>query len=242
MPAKQQYGSVWARQAAEESRPPARAGGPSRQQIVRAALEILDAGGLDALSMRALGTRLGMGATSIYWYVANKNELLDLALDEVFGEIAVPGSALIDWREAVSVFAHSLRRALLRHPWSLHILGRRPNIGPRSMAVTERTYTLFDDAGFHADEIDDAVTTVMAYVIGIASAEAGWLETLSAGELSAAEWQAQHEPAIRSALRDLPRLRAHYDRKGPSIDPRTGQEERFDYGLGCMLDGLAARL
>ena len=75
--------SVWLRPTRERTGQPSL----SREQIVRAAIELLDAEGAAGLSMRRLGTKLGSGATSLYWHVANKDELLELAVDEVLGEI-----------------------------------------------------------------------------------------------------------------------------------------------------------
>ncbi|MGK8523410.1 TetR family transcriptional regulator [Nocardia asteroides] len=79
---KQQFTSVWTKQP---RRP--RTSGLGREQIVAAAVEILDANGLDALSMRKLGAKLGAGATSLYWHVSNKEELLELVLDEFWGMV-----------------------------------------------------------------------------------------------------------------------------------------------------------
>src|SRR3569623_2659091 len=95
----------------------ARTGQPglSRVQIVRASLELLDADGIAGLSMRRLGTRLGSGATSLYWYVNTKDELLDLCIDECLGEVHVPAGE--DWRESLRTAARALRDMVLRHPW-----------------------------------------------------------------------------------------------------------------------------
>ena len=60
----------------------------TRARIVDAALRIIDRDGLDALSMRRLGDELGAGTTSVYWHVANKDQLLDLVLDHVLGEVS----------------------------------------------------------------------------------------------------------------------------------------------------------
>ena len=80
-----QFSSVWTRPPR-----PAKTSGLGRDQIVAAVVELLDAEGLDALSMRKLGAKLNAGATSLYWYVANKDELLELALDEVWGLVDTP--------------------------------------------------------------------------------------------------------------------------------------------------------
>src|SRR4051812_16996021 len=97
-------------------RPPrARTGQPalSREQIVKAAIELLDAQGPAGLSMRRLGTHLGAGATSMYWHVANKDELLELVMDEVLGEVYVPEAGDTTWRVALTIWADGMRAMLL---------------------------------------------------------------------------------------------------------------------------------
>ncbi|GAA5054757.1 AcrR family transcriptional regulator [Thermocatellispora tengchongensis] len=243
MVGKQQYATVWAREAAEGARRAAQTApaGLNRTQIVRAALEILDAEGLDSLSMRRLGTKLGVGATSLYWYVANKGELIDLAMDEVYGEVALPPAAGIGWREAAKVFAHSLHRTLLRHPWATRILGARPAMGPNAMDLSERAMALFEDAGFTGTDIDYALSTVMSFTLGLSVSEASWAETLKSSRMSDDEWMAQHTEALRTALAGRPRLAAIHA-KLLAEDGPPARQARFDYGLDAILDGLAARL
>src|SRR4051812_1314873 len=141
--------SVWIRP------PRSRRGQPtlSREQIVRAAIELLDAGGLDGLSMRRLGTKLGSGATSVYWYVTNKDELLELAVDEVMGEIEIPDPAEAGWRAAAAGFAGGLRMMILRHSWITRLLGVRPTIGPNAMRLGDRGVALLMAAGFSGRQL-----------------------------------------------------------------------------------------
>src|ERR1044072_8786066 len=105
--------SIWTR---ERKAAPARET-LSRGQIVKTAMTILDEEGVAGLSMRKLGTRLAAGATSLYWYVDTKDDLVDLLIDEVWGEIDVPEPELAGWRSGALLFGHSLRSAVLRHPW-----------------------------------------------------------------------------------------------------------------------------
>lgn len=242
MSAKQQFSSVWERRAAREGAGRERREQPAlgEAQIVRAAIELLDAEGLEALSMRRLGAKLDAGATSLYWYVATKDELLDLVLDEVFGEIRLDGET-VSWQNAASAFAHSLRQMMLRHPWVARLLGSRPNIGPNSLRLTEWLVALFEDAGFPASDIDHATATLMAYVIGMASTEAAWRQAVARSGTSPQELQEQLRPAVEAQLDGLPRIRGLYQER-KSFDPLINQEIRFDYGLMCVLDGLAARL
>lgn len=101
-------------------RPERAARGPapslSREQITTAAVTLADTQGIEAVSMRAMAAELGVGAASLYRYVARKDELIDLMVDAVMGndlQFEVRG----DWREDLRSFAHGLRAMTLRHPW-----------------------------------------------------------------------------------------------------------------------------
>src|SRR5438105_244966 len=74
----------------------------TRGQIVNAAIDLLDADGLEGLNMRALGQRLGSAATAVYWHVGSKDNLIALAADEVWSEIARPDPAVVGWRAAAA--------------------------------------------------------------------------------------------------------------------------------------------
>ncbi|GAA2805787.1 hypothetical protein GCM10020219_091920 [Nonomuraea dietziae] len=146
-----QFASVWTREPRQ-----GKAQGLTRDQIVRAAIEILDAEGLDALSMRKLGARLGAGATSLYWHVANKDELFELVYDEVWGEMSVPDPDSAGWRDTGWAFAHGMRKVILRHPWLAGLLGKLPAIGPNALRAAELLRKGLHQAGFRGLEEDYA--------------------------------------------------------------------------------------
>src|SRR5262245_38803736 len=112
--------SVWTRDQRRPSKETL-----SREHVVRAAVELLDAEGLAGLSMRKLGERLSAGATSIYWHVETKDDLLEFAMDEIYGEVDVPAPELAGWRSGATLLAHSLRAMILRHPWFSAIANSR---------------------------------------------------------------------------------------------------------------------
>ncbi|MFF4422265.1 TetR/AcrR family transcriptional regulator [Streptomyces sp. NPDC001549] len=195
----------------------------SRAQIVAAAVRLLDAEGIDALSMRRLGTGMGAAATSLYRHVTGKDELIALVVDEVYGELEVPGAAsAAEWRDAVSRGSHSLRAMALRHPWVAPVLGQvgPAHLGPNLMRMSERMLALFRTAGFPADEADEAdraMKAVLSYVVGATTGEAAHLSRLARSGRSEQEWV-------------------------EGRDPRKLREETFDYGLQRVLDGLETRL
>lgn len=232
--------SVWAR-----PRPSRRAQDAlGREQIVAAAIALLDADGVDALSMRKLGARLGAGATSLYWHVANKDELMELVVDEVFGELDLPATAGPDtWRAAATTAAHSMRTVMTRHPWLAASLGEvgLAYLGPNLMGGMNRILTIFTDAGFPLVEAGRAMETMIAYVIGVASGESAWRTTVARSKLDERAWLEQLWPAAERAAQPYPLLREMYAATR-DLDPTSDREDGFAYGLARVLDGLATRL
>lgn len=223
-------------------RPPrSRSGQPtlSREQIVKAAIELLDAEGPAGLSMRKLGTRLGAGATSMYWHVTNKDELLELAVDEVMGEAYVPESGDASWRVGLSVWANGMHAMLLRHPWVTGLLGTRPTIGPNAMRMGERAVALLTGAGFEGLEVSHVMSLVNAHALGAATTENAVRLATSRAGVPMAELAAQMEPYLDRLAPDHP----HYDKwrrenNGPALDPVKIWDEGFAFGLDRILDGL----
>lgn len=233
---KEHFSSVWTRERRTAKSPTL-----SRAQIVRAAMELLDAEGLDALSMRRLGARLGSGTTSIYWHVANKDELLELVLDEVYGEFSVLDVQETTWRNAASSFAYGIRQALFKHPWVISFIGTTPAIGPNAMRMMSGLVATFDKAGFRGFDQDYAASTLLAYVLGVTAPELSWRSMLEQTGLSSNELNASIQPVVEKAAADHPELAARYA-EFRCIDVDTARALNFEFGLTCFLDGLEARL
>src|SRR4029077_20587483 len=108
----------------------------TREQIVSAAIDLLDADGLEGLNMRALGQRLGSAATAVYLHVGSKENLIPLAADRVWSEIARPDPAAVGWRAAAAAMATDLYVTLTPHPWLAPAVGPpvlyRPGKGPHA--------------------------------------------------------------------------------------------------------------
>ncbi|MEV7419546.1 TetR/AcrR family transcriptional regulator C-terminal domain-containing protein [Streptomyces sp. NPDC089919] len=228
--------SVWTRRQREPDQPSL-----SRVSIVREAVAMLDAEGIEALSMRKLGARLGAGATSLYRHVATKDELMELAVDEVFGEIAVPAAVGADWRAAAAEAAGSFRATALRHPWLASVLGQAglAYLGPNLMTYSEDLAGLFTEAGF--PEPSRAIETLLAYVIGMSTTEAAWLTTVARTGETEAGFIARLLPAAQQAAAGHAHLEEGYAAVA-GTDPVAAREAKFAYGLETVLDGLALRM
>ncbi|GAA2391312.1 TetR/AcrR family transcriptional regulator [Streptomyces glaucosporus] len=214
------------------------------EHIVAAAVELLDSEGIEALSMRKLGSRLNAAATSLYRHVANKDELIQLAVDDVFGELEPPaGAERPQWRATVTRIAADLRAMTLRHPWIAPELGQigLVHIGPNAMRVSSGLLAQFEAAGFPADEKDRAAGTLTAYVIGIAASEAAYLSAIARSGKTEQEWVAGLRPASGEAPQRHSRPREG-DPVQRDAHPQQIRDDDFFYGLDRVLDGLAARL
>ncbi|MFJ6940867.1 TetR/AcrR family transcriptional regulator [Streptomyces sp. NPDC101132] len=251
--------SVWARGQREADQPAL-----SRAAIVREAIAMLDADGIEALSMRKLAARLNAGATSLYRHVATKDELMELAVDEVCAEVHVPAAGP-DWRADVTAAASSFRATALRHPWLSSVLGQAglAYLGPNLMAYSERLAALFTAVGF--PEPSRAIDTVFSYVIGMSTTEAAWLTTVARTGETEAAFIARLMPAAQQAAAGHEHLQDAYGEAaarlvaaepdaaaspagapaspaGAPDSPQAIRDAKFAYGMEVVLDGLALRL
>jgi AcrR family transcriptional regulator len=230
-------GLVW-----ERPEPPSRpAPSPlSRESIVRAAIDLADTDGLESVSLRKVAAALGAGPMRLYGYLSTKDELLDLMVDAVYGEITPPEPG-DDWRAALRALAHRTRQAAHRHEWFADLLGGRPHIGPNALVHLEASLAALDNApGFdHIDTVMQAAATVNAYVIGAVRGEITEARAEHATGLDEQEWQDTFAPYLTRILAtgDYPTLvKVMRDATHP------GADTTFDAGLDYVLDGIAAHL
>jgi AcrR family transcriptional regulator len=236
------------RHRARGAQPPRRDRGLSRTEIVRAAIAVADAEGPEAISMRRIARELGAGAMSLYWYVTSKEQLLDLMLDAIEAEIEVPEPSG-DWRADLGAFAHRTRATLRQHQWAVEFIGSRPPSGPNDVRNLERLLSLLDSTGVEDVRLIMGIfMTVATFVIGAVIREAQEVrfqqeqERLEAN-LTAEEIQAEHERYRRwfEASGQFPHI-ARLMQSGVDPDDPNTREERFQFSLDCVLDGIAARL
>ncbi len=215
----------------------------TRDQIVSAAIGLLDAEGLEGLNMRALGQRLGSVATAVYWHVGSKDNLIALAADQAWQEIPLPDPATTGWRAAASAMATDLRAMLTRHPWLLQALGSFVIASPGKARHDDHLLGIYETAGFSSEQAGQAATAVFTFVLGSAlgPAAAAWLaRKLSRDGGNADERMRDHLANAREIAARFPRLRA---RLGTAADSHgAAAEHSFEFGLHALLDGLQAQL
>ncbi len=210
--------------ATADPRPPL-----SRERVLRAALDLADESGLDALTMRELGKRLGVEAMSLYNHVANKDDVLDGILDLVVSEIDLP-SGDVDWRVAMRRRAASARAVFARHPWASALIDSRESSGPGRMYYFDWVIGTLRRSGFSVELAVHAFSAIDSYIYGFGrqqlnmAAGEGTAEESAEAILSAIP--ADEFPYLAEVITDF-MLKVGYDEK---VD--------FDFGLGLILDGL----
>ena len=120
----------------------------TRQRIVEAASALVDAEGLDALSMRRLATELGVQGPSLYNHFGTKAEIVDAVADTVVEQVDVSAFGTHDWPEALRLWAKSYHAALAAHPNIVPVLARGPGRRPAALAMAEAVYGALIEAGW----------------------------------------------------------------------------------------------
>ncbi len=231
----------------ERGGPPPRARGLSRVDIVATAVAIADAEGTDAISMRRIARDLRVGVMSLYWHVSSTEELHQLMLEQVQAEGTAPEPSG-DWRADLRAYAANSRAALLRHPWAIDFLSVGPPSGPNDARNGERLIAAFDGAGTDLTTTMWALLTVGTYVMGAALREiqeSRWQRvvaerTADMTEAEIAEHMAEFDRRIRKSGR-YPHIARLFEEDLDPDAPET-RDERFEFGLGCVLDGIEARI
>jgi len=177
-------------------------------RIVDAALALADDLGLEALTMRRLGTALGVEAMSLYRHVASKDALLDALTDAIVRTWTEPESAdspTVDWRNGIAVIMHRAYAELLARPWAIELLAARPQVGPARLRYAEAITSRLLAAGFTPALAHHGLHIVDGTIMGFsaqqarrptASALGTEVQRLWDGELSAVY------PAITLTIRE----------------------------------------
>jgi len=227
--------------------PPRRAAALSRDEIVRTAIAVADAEGAEAVNMRRIARELGSGTMSLYWHVASKDELLDMMIDAIVGDAQAPESSG-DWRADLRAGACTTRDALHRHQWAVNFMSTRPPAGPKMLRNLERSLGALDGLGLDKATALTILMAVGTYVLGAvlreqqeANSERYMAELF--GDVPEAEKQAVIQEFVQRIRTSghFPRMVAMLD-EGVDPDAAETRDERFEFGLDCLLDGIAARL
>jgi AcrR family transcriptional regulator len=206
----------------------------SRERIVAAAIQLADADGLEAVSLRKVAAALDVGPRRLYGYITAKDELLDLMVDAVYAETRPAGNG---WREVLRSVADTTRQAVHQHEWLADLIGGRPTLGPHALARGEAALAALD--GVDVDVVMPMVEAVNAYVIGAARREITERRAERATGMDKQQWQVTFGPYLERtfATGRFPAL-ATVVRDAVHLDA----DQTFSTGLGFILDGIQAHI
>lgn len=227
---------LWRRRdpSAEASR-----SGISVDRIVAAAIEVADAEGIAALSMRRVAEKLGVGTMSLYTYVPGKAELIDVMLDTVLTETARPESVEGGWRPWLELIARENRDLTLRHPWIAQVSTSRPPLGPGTIAKYDYELGALDGIGLSETEMDAVLTLVLEYVGGAAASAAEMIAVEQQTGVSVEDWWWSVSPLLDRVY--VPGRYPLADRVGSAAGGNAYDRDfTFEFGLARVLDGIAA--
>ena len=204
----------------------------SRERILRAAIDLADEDGIEALTMRRLGRRLDVEAMSLYNHVADKDDIIDGMVELVAAEFEVPDGAA-GWRSSIRGSAISVHEVLFRHPWASRAMESRVRSGPVRLRLLDALVGVLAGAGFPMPIVIRTLVAVDAHTYGFTLQEQAWpFPSDEAPELAAAladDLPADAYPNVASLLGFVTTTRA-----GALVD--------FEFGLDSLLDGLERRL
>jgi AcrR family transcriptional regulator len=228
------------------------------EEIVRTAVAIADAEGLEALSMRRIAESLGVAPMSIYTYVPGKSELLDLMLDRTFGELApspaegpdagdAAGEATgaewaAGWRDRLERIARDHWDLYHAHPWLLQVATERPPMGPNLLDKYERELRAVDGVGLTDLEMDSVVALVTGFAASAARGSVNAAQAEQRTGMSDQQWWEATAPVLEKLV-DFSRYPL-----GSRVGTVAGQEyggavgpgHAFEFGLERVLDGIEA--
>jgi len=206
----------------------------TRERVLKAALEFVDANGLAALSMHKLGAELGVQGMSLYSHVASKDALLDGIVEAMTWEAQLPPAGGADWRDALRHLAAEIRGTILRHPAAAPLLVSRRVMPTRRLEQTDAYVRLLMRAGFTEERAMDVLRTVVMYAHGYALVEACFTACAGCGP-----WPQDELSQMRRVTDMVPRdAPDHLLRLAMLFCGRCNMDDQFSLGIDLMIRGL----
>lgn len=208
----------------------------SHAQVVGAALEAIDEGGPEALSIRAVAARLGVNPNAVYTYVASRSALEREVVERVFGETdldLLTGPAP-RWRERITGYARSLRAGVLRHPPVATLMMTAPMDGPSAVLIGERLIAALRDGGLSLDDAARGTYALIVQVVGFVALEVA--ETDGRPPLPA---EGDRVAARRTALAFLDPADWPLSAATKDVAAAWVSTDQFTWSVERLLDGIA---
>jgi AcrR family transcriptional regulator len=225
-------------------RPPESRRGPrprlSVDEVVDAAIELADAGGLNAVGMRQVAERLGVATMTLYTYIPGKAELLDLMLDAVYLRMPRPDRAGQPWRIRLTAVARDNRALFAAHPWAAAVATDRPPLGPGQLAKYEYELRALDGTGVDDVQMDAALTLVLQFVRSCALAEGEVRDARADSRLNDDEWWAAAGPLLAELVDPAayPTATRVGAAAGEAYGAAYSPDHAYEFGLQRILDGF----
>lgn len=200
----------------------------TRERILLTAIELADEHGIEALTMRRLGRRLGVEAMSLYRHVRNKDDILDGMVELVMAEFEVPTGAP-DWKASIRGSTISAHEVLRRHPWASRAIESRTRTGPVRTRLLDALVGVLAGAGFPMPVVIRTLMALDSHTYGFALQEQAWA------------FPPDRTPELAAALSDELPADAYpnmADLLGFVATTRPGSLVDFEFGLDLLLDGL----
>lgn len=212
----------------------------SRERVLDAAIKLADTGGMGAVTMRKLAQELGVEAMSLYYHVANKDQVLDGMVEQIVGEInsAVkaldPASNGEDWKRAMRRRILAAREILLQHPWAPGVIETRTSMSPAMVRYFDSLLGLFRQGGFSYDLAHHAMHALGSRALGFTQElfEPDDAETTDTDMTEMFEAMADQFPHMVGMMTEI-----SHDDPDSTIGWCDDQTE-FEFGLDLLLDGL----
>jgi len=201
----------------------------NRDRVLAAAMEVADESGVGAVTMRAVASKLGVEAMSLYNHVANKDDILDGMVDLVVAEVDLPAD-VEDWREAMRRRAVSAHRVFGAHPWVPVLLDSRESSGPAGLRYFDWVLGTLFGAGFSMEGAMRAFSLLDAYIYGFGIQQFNYTAMSDATPEERAEMLLAFIPPEQ--FPSLHRMASHAMQVGYDA------EADFSFGLEVILEGL----
>ncbi len=220
------------------------------EDIVTTAIEIADADGLGAVSMRRIAERLGVGPMTLYTYIPAKSDLLDLMFDRTVGEehAQIPEGA--GWREGLEAIARGQWELHRRHHWFSELPWTRVPLGPNILDAYERAVSVVSGIGLSGKEMTEVLTLVTSYVRGAARLAVEAVTLPFTTSMDDEAWWAGVAPVLESVwdpsrfpTLTSPEMAHTWDQPDEEHDYFLAEAlASFEFGLARVLDGIEAYL
>ena len=211
----------------------------ARTEIVQAALRIVRTEGIDAVSMRRIAAEFDTGPSSLYAHVANKDELLQLMFDEMYGTVPIPEPDPSRWQEQVKELARAGYRAMLEHNDLARAALATIPTGPNAMRVSDAMLGLMLAGGVPPRIAAWALDRIFLYITADAYEYSIWRGHVSAAGTDKETFLEQLSSDLVAYYAELPEDSfPHLRKHAAEMVGNTNGTDRFEFGLDMLVGGL----